>query len=70
MLPNMKAKQLLRLLHRAGVEIIERRGKGGHVILRYQGRQTTLPRHGDRDIGPEFIKAVCRQLGLDWRQIL
>jgi len=26
--------------------------------------------HGDRDIGPDFIKRLCRELGLDPRRVL
>jgi mRNA interferase HicA len=66
----MKGRQLIRRLKAAGVEIIEGRGKGGHVIARYRGRQTTVPVHGSRDIGPDFIRKLCRQLGLDPTEIL
>ena len=46
------------------------RGKGGHVVARYRGRQTTVPSHGDRDIGPDFIREICKQLSLDPRRVL
>jgi predicted RNA binding protein YcfA (HicA-like mRNA interferase family) len=66
----MKGRQLIRRLKAAGVEIIESRGKGGHVIARYRGRQTTVPVHGSRDIGPDFIRDLCKQLGLDSKRVL
>jgi mRNA interferase HicA len=66
----MKGRQLIRRLRAAGVEIVERRGKGGHVPARYQGRQATVPIHGGRDIGPDFIRDVCKQLGLDPKRVL
>jgi mRNA interferase HicA len=66
----MKGRQLIRRLKAAGVEIIKSRGKGGHVVVRYHGRQTTVPIHGDRDLGPEFIREICKQLGLDPRRVL
>jgi predicted RNA binding protein YcfA (HicA-like mRNA interferase family) len=66
----MKGRQLIRRLKAAGVEIIESRGKGGHVIARYRSRQTTVPTHGNRDIGPGFIRELCKQLGLDPRLVL
>ena len=66
----MKARQLIRRLKAAGVEIIESRGKGGHVVARYGDRQTTVPIHGSRDIGPDFIRALCKQLGLDVKRVL
>ena len=66
----MKGRQLIRRLKTAGVEIIESRGKGGHVIARYRGRQTTVPTHGRRDIGPDFIRDLCKQLGLEPKRVL
>jgi predicted RNA binding protein YcfA (HicA-like mRNA interferase family) len=66
----MKGRQLIRRLEAAGVEIIANRGKGGHLIARYRGRQTTVPTHGSRDIGPDFIRDLCKQLGLDPKQVL
>jgi predicted RNA binding protein YcfA (HicA-like mRNA interferase family) len=38
--------------------------------LRYRGQQTTVPMHGARDIGPDFIRNLCKQLGLDPKRIL
>lgn len=66
----MKSRQLIRRLKAAGVEIIESRGKGGHVVARYGSRQTTVPVHGSRDIGPDFIRKLCKQLGLDPKRVL
>ena len=66
----MKGRQLVRRLKAAGVEIIEARGKGGHVVARYRGHQTTVPSHGDRDIGPDFIRMLYKQLGLDPKRVL
>ena len=44
---------------------VAKRGQGGHYLLTYRGRQTTLPMYGDTDLGPIFIKKICRRLGLD-----
>jgi mRNA interferase HicA len=66
----MKGRQLIRRLKAAGVEIIASRGKGGHVVARYGGRQTTVPVHGSRDLGPDFIRDLCKQLGLDPKRVL
>ncbi len=66
----MKGKQLVRRLRKAGVEIISSRGKGGHCLAKYQGRQATVPVHGDQDLSPAFIKMLCKQLGLDSQEIL
>ena len=66
----MKSRQLIRRLKAAGVEIIKSRGKGGHVVARYRGRQTTVPIHGSRDLGPDFIREICKQLEIDARRVL
>lgn len=66
----MKVKQFIQKLRRRGVEIIEGRGKGGHVLAKYNGSQTTIPVHGDADIGNIFLKKICKQLGIKFEEIL
>jgi predicted RNA binding protein YcfA (HicA-like mRNA interferase family) len=66
----MKSKQLIRKLKKIGVEFIKSRGKGGHQLAKYKGKQTTVPVHGDADIGPVFIKKLCKQLDIDPDDIL
>jgi mRNA interferase HicA len=65
----MKAKEFIKRLKRAGVEIIEG-GKGSHVRLFYNNRKTTIPFHGSKDVDPVFLKEICKQLGLDPKEIL
>ncbi len=66
----MKGRELIRKLRRLGVEVIRGRGKGGHFLARYKGRQTTIPVHGDIDIALPFIKEICKQLGIDPKDAL
>ncbi len=66
----MKARQLLRRLRQAGCDIDPRGGKGGHYKVRYQGRSTVVPVHGAADLGPDFIRRICKQLGLDPDKVL
>jgi len=66
----MKGKQLIKKLKKHGVEITKGRGKGGHHLAEYKGKQTTIPVHGDVDMGPQFIKMICKQLGLNPNDIL
>jgi predicted RNA binding protein YcfA (HicA-like mRNA interferase family) len=66
----MKSKQLIRQLKKLGVEFAKGRGKGGHQLAKFKGKQTTVPIHGDADIGPIFIKKLCIQLDLDPDEIL
>ena len=66
----MKAKEFIRRLKKNGVEMIEGRRKGGHILARYQGKQTTIPVHGSKDVDPAFLKAICKQIGIDHNDIL
>ena len=71
--PNIKfvkAKQLIRKLKKHGVEFIRSRGKGGHQLAKYRGKQTTIPVYGDGDLGPQFVKTLCKQLGINPDDIL
>ncbi|MEW5912979.1 MAG: type II toxin-antitoxin system HicA family toxin [Thermodesulfobacteriota bacterium] len=67
----MKERQFVHLLKKAGVVIISDRGKGGHVLAKYRGRQTTIPIHSDHELSPDFLKMlVVKQLGLELAQVL
>jgi mRNA interferase HicA len=66
----MKAREFLRRLRRTGAEIVAKRGKGSHVLVRYKGRSSTVPLHGGLDLDPDFLKEVCKQLGLEPKEIL
>jgi predicted RNA binding protein YcfA (HicA-like mRNA interferase family) len=66
----MKARELIRKLKKHGVELIKGRGKGGHQLARFCGKQTTIPVHGDADLGPQFVKILCKQLGINPDDIL
>ncbi len=67
---DMKGRQFIRKLRRAGVEIDTKRGKGGHVGVTSRGRATVVPVHGDTDLAPEFLRRICKQLGIDWRNVI
>jgi len=66
----VKVKQFIKKLRQAGVNIIEGRGKGGHVLAKYNGKQTTIPIHGDADVGNIFLKKRCKQLGIALDEIV
>lgn len=66
----MKGREFIRRLKKNGVEIIESRGKGGHVLAVKGDRRVPVPFHGDTDLGPVFLKKVCQQLGLDPEEVL
>ena len=66
----MKGRQFIRKLRKAGVHIDTKRGKGGHVRLVHEGRSTVLLVHGDTDLAPEFLRRICKQLGIGWRKVM
>jgi predicted RNA binding protein YcfA (HicA-like mRNA interferase family) len=45
----MKGREFIRRLRRAGAIVIP--GKGGHILVEYQGKRTTVPFHGNLDLG-------------------
>ena len=65
----MKARQFMRKLQAVGVIIDGSHGKGGHKMLSFQGKKTTMPYHS-ADLGNVLIGKICRQLGLDPRKVL
>jgi predicted RNA binding protein YcfA (HicA-like mRNA interferase family) len=62
MLRCVKSSDLLRLLSRKGATILTGRGKGSHVVVRFNDRQTTVPQNRDLPIGT--LKAILKQLNL------
>lgn len=62
-------RRVKRLGRRNGVPVwFEAHGKGSHGRLYYGERFTTL-KDRRKEIGKGLLKAMCRQLGLDPREI-
>ncbi|HEY3245018.1 MAG TPA: type II toxin-antitoxin system HicA family toxin [Phycisphaerae bacterium] len=59
-------RKVLRALSRRGVVLL-REGREHTVMISEAGRQSTLPRH--RDLDGRTVRAIVKQLGLDWREI-
>lgn len=59
----MKAHELLRKLSRLGATIITGRGKGGHVLVRLNGRSTIVPT-GSKELKKGTLMAILKDLGL------
>ena len=59
----MTGRELLRRLRGVGAEIVTGRGKGGHVMVRFQGRVTYVPT-GSGELPPGTFAAILRALGL------
>ena len=59
-------------LQALGCEVLPRRGKGSHRVWQNpaNGRITTLPDWGNRDLKIGTIRGAVTQLGLDWKNFL
>ena len=54
-LPTLPARKLIRILERHGFVLV--RQSGSHAIFRHtDGRGTTVPIHGQRDIGRGLLR--------------
>jgi predicted RNA binding protein YcfA (HicA-like mRNA interferase family) len=63
-LPSLKARDVIRALHRAGFSIV--RTSGSHYRLVHDDdptRQTTVPVHGGKDIPRGTVSDIIKQAG-------
>ena len=58
----VKGKELIRKLRQSGVEIVKRCGKGGHVLVRFAGRQAQCRCMGTRISGPSSYRRYASSL--------
>jgi len=62
-LPSLSARQVISLLRRRG--FVRVRQSGSHAIFRHpDGRRTTVPIHGKRDIGRGLLHQIMKDAGL------
>jgi hypothetical protein len=64
----MNPQQALRKLQQAGVTVDLKRGKGGHAMLRVGERFTYLTT-ASKDLGPVYLRKVCKALGLRYEDV-
>lgn len=63
-MPSARAVELQRIAIRLGFE--RARQTGSHERWRHpDGRATTIPIHGGREIGPPLFFRILEQLGID-----
>ena len=64
----MRYREVARKLRSLGCDEVPRRGKGSHRIWRnpQTDRIAPLPDWGHKDLKLGTIRAVIRQLGLEW----
>ena len=62
-IPIVKVKILEKLLFALGFEA--KRQRGSHIFYRHpDGRYTTLPHHGNQDIGRPLTRQILREIDL------
>ena len=63
-MPNARADEFRRAATKLG--FLKARQTGSHERWRHQdGRATTIPIHGGRQIGPPLFYRILNQLGID-----
>ena len=68
-IPVLKPREVAALVKRLGFE--ELRQRGSHRQYRHpDGRGTTVPFHGGRDISPTLLRMIARDIGLTVEQFL
>lgn len=61
--PVLKPREVVAILESLGFEEIRQRGS--HRQYRHaDGRRTTVPFHGGRDISPSLLRQIAKDIGL------
>ena len=61
--PVLKPREVIGILHALGFRQVRQRGS--HRQFRHRdGRATTVPVHGGRDISPVLLRRIARDAGL------
>ena len=62
-LPVLKPREVVGLLAKQGFICV--RPRGSHMQFRHpDGRATTVPDHGGRDISPTLLRQIARDIGM------
>ena len=62
-LPVLKPRQVVAILESLG--FVEVRQRGSHKQFRHaDGRSTTVPFHGGRDISPILLRQIAKDIGM------
>ncbi|MCC7413008.1 MAG: type II toxin-antitoxin system HicA family toxin [Gammaproteobacteria bacterium] len=68
-IPVLKPREVAQLLKQHG--FIEARQRGSHKQFRHpDGRSTTVPFHGARDISPTLLRKIAGDIGLSVEELL
>jgi predicted RNA binding protein YcfA (HicA-like mRNA interferase family) len=67
--PVSKPREVAAILEKLG--FVEARQRGSHKQYRHpDGRRTTLPFHGSRDISPILLRQIAKDIGLTIEEML
>jgi predicted RNA binding protein YcfA (HicA-like mRNA interferase family) len=67
--PVLKPREVIAILTRLG--FVEVRQRGSHKQFRHpDGRATTVPVHGGRDISPILLRQIAKDIGLTIHELL
>jgi predicted RNA binding protein YcfA (HicA-like mRNA interferase family) len=67
--PILKPHEVAKLLERRGFVLVRQRGS--HRQYRHpDGRGTTIPFHGSRDIAPSLLYRIARDVGVTIEELL
>ena len=68
-LPSLDARRIIRVVEKHG--FTQARQSGSHAIFRHpDGRRTTVPVHGKRDIGRGMLRKIMRDAELSRDDLL
>ena len=68
-IPVLKPREVIAILNALG--FVEVRQRGSHKQFRHSdGRATTVPMHGGRDISPILLRQIAKDIGLTVHQLL
>jgi len=67
--PVLKPKEVVAILEKLG--FVEVRQRGSHKQYRHtDGRRTTVPFHGSRDISPLLLRQIAKDIGLTVEELI
>ena len=68
-LPVLKPREVITILETLG--FVQTRQRGSHKQFRHaDGRATTVPVHGGRDIWPILLRQIAKDIGLTAEEIV
>ncbi len=68
-LPVLKPKEVIAVLNKLGFAVVRQRGS--HQQFRHtDGRATTVPVHGSRDLSPLLLRQICKDIQITTDEFL